>query len=134
MILSYNFLLSNNRLRFRIQYHFRAFTHDLILSTSLELLLFVPGVIPVQWNFISSPGMYTWWYNDLLVYFTGWYTFLLQEVRKRFFCFKKKKIKKSTGQNHLLRLKRSYLNDFVKYIMQRYTYLFILDSDAIFSY
>jgi len=33
----------------------------------------------------------------LLVYFTGWYTFPLQEVHKsRFFCFKKKKKLKSS--------------------------------------
>lgn len=69
------------------KYHFRVFTHDLILPTSLELLLFVPGAIPVQYSLI-----YVYPRNDIrfLSVFIDWYTFQLQEVRKRFFCFRKK--------------------------------------------
>lgn len=58
MILRYNFFFGTIVCVLAFKYHFRAFTHDLILSTSLDLLLSVPGAIPVQYSLICKPEKY----------------------------------------------------------------------------
>lgn len=129
MILRYNFFLQNNRLCFGIQ---------IPLSR-----------VYARFNSFDISGAFTFcaWSNTgtvqsysipekcddirFLSVFIDWYTFQLQEVRKRFFCFRKKKFTGRTGQNHLLRFNgHTWTISLPKYIMQRYSYLFNLNSDA----
>jgi len=93
MILRYNFFLSNNRLCFGIQIplsrvyaRFNSFNisgaFTFCARSNTGAVLYISDIRD-NIRFVS-------------IYFTGWYTFLLQEVRKRFFCYKKKKkLKKS---------------------------------------